>query len=198
MERTGPNCGKYVRKGDKLYIEGKIRSRSYDDQNGIKRTIVEILLIIWRCWPRVTPRSNRVQDMYRRHKRYPGSRCLHKRLCNNSKPRIIVWRTIYLLIKRTWCLTKTRFLGPWLVFMPLGGFIWRCNRNSSYHGSYHSYLVSCFIVVCLRLCVCFGNSFLFPFTCWFKWDRGRKTYFGQAYQRPAEWFRTLVSDYSYL
>ena len=33
---------KYVRKGDKLYIEGKIRNRSYDDQNGIKRTIVEI------------------------------------------------------------------------------------------------------------------------------------------------------------
>ena len=33
---------KYVHKGDKLYIEGKIRSRSYDDQNGIKRTIVEI------------------------------------------------------------------------------------------------------------------------------------------------------------
>ena len=33
---------KYVRKGDKLYIEGKIRSRSYDDQNGVKRTIVEI------------------------------------------------------------------------------------------------------------------------------------------------------------
>ena len=33
---------KYVRKGDKLYSEGKIRSRSYDDQNGIKRTIVEI------------------------------------------------------------------------------------------------------------------------------------------------------------
>lgn len=33
---------KYVRKGDKLYIEGKIRSRFYDDQNGIKRTVVEI------------------------------------------------------------------------------------------------------------------------------------------------------------
>ena len=33
---------KYVRKGDKLYIEGKIRSRPYDDQNGIKRNIVEI------------------------------------------------------------------------------------------------------------------------------------------------------------
>ena len=33
---------KYVHKGDKLYIEGKIRSRSYDDQNGVKRSIVEI------------------------------------------------------------------------------------------------------------------------------------------------------------
>lgn len=33
---------KYVRKGDKLFIEGKIKSRFYDDQNGIKRTIVEI------------------------------------------------------------------------------------------------------------------------------------------------------------
>lgn len=33
---------KYVRKGDRLYIEGKIRSRSYDDQNGVKRYIVEI------------------------------------------------------------------------------------------------------------------------------------------------------------
>jgi len=33
---------KYVHKGDKLYIEGKIKSRSYNDQNGIKRTIVEI------------------------------------------------------------------------------------------------------------------------------------------------------------
>ena len=33
---------KYVHKGDKLYIEGSIHSRSYDDQNGIKRNIVEI------------------------------------------------------------------------------------------------------------------------------------------------------------
>ena len=33
---------KYVHKGDKLYIEGSIHSRSYDDQNGVKRTVVEI------------------------------------------------------------------------------------------------------------------------------------------------------------
>ena len=33
---------KFVRKGTQVYIEGKIRSRSYDDQNGIKRYITEI------------------------------------------------------------------------------------------------------------------------------------------------------------
>ena len=33
---------KYVHKGDKLFIEGKIKSRSYDDQNGVKRYVVEI------------------------------------------------------------------------------------------------------------------------------------------------------------
>lgn len=33
---------KYVRKGDKLYIEGKIHSRSYDDRNGVKRYVTEI------------------------------------------------------------------------------------------------------------------------------------------------------------
>lgn len=33
---------KYVHKGDKLYIEGSIHSRSYDDQNGTRRIVVEI------------------------------------------------------------------------------------------------------------------------------------------------------------
>ena len=35
---------KYVHKGDKLYIEGKIKTRSYDDQNGVKRYITEIFV----------------------------------------------------------------------------------------------------------------------------------------------------------
>ncbi len=34
---------KYVHKGDKLYIEGKIRPRTYDDQNGVRRYTVEIV-----------------------------------------------------------------------------------------------------------------------------------------------------------
>lgn len=33
---------KYVHKGDKLYIEGKLRYRTYDDRNGIRRTVVEV------------------------------------------------------------------------------------------------------------------------------------------------------------
>lgn len=33
---------KYVHKGDKLYIEGKIHSRSYDDRNGVKRYVTEV------------------------------------------------------------------------------------------------------------------------------------------------------------
>lgn len=35
---------KYLKKGDLLYVEGKLRSRSYEDQQGIKRTIVEIFV----------------------------------------------------------------------------------------------------------------------------------------------------------
>ena len=35
---------KYVRKGDKLYVEGKIKTRSYDDKNGVKRYITEIFV----------------------------------------------------------------------------------------------------------------------------------------------------------
>lgn len=32
----------YVKKGDKLYIEGELRTRSYDDNNGVKRYITEV------------------------------------------------------------------------------------------------------------------------------------------------------------
>ena len=35
---------KYVHKGDKLYVEGKIFTRSYDDQSGIKRYVTEIFV----------------------------------------------------------------------------------------------------------------------------------------------------------
>lgn len=34
---------RFVKKGTLLYIEGKIRSRTYDDQNGVKRYITEVV-----------------------------------------------------------------------------------------------------------------------------------------------------------
>ena len=34
---------KYIRKGTTLYIEGRLRSRSYDDKDGVKRYMTEIL-----------------------------------------------------------------------------------------------------------------------------------------------------------
>lgn len=34
---------KYIRKGSQLYIEGKIRTRSYDDKDGNKRYVTEIV-----------------------------------------------------------------------------------------------------------------------------------------------------------
>lgn len=46
---------KYVHKGDKLYIEGKIKTRSYDDQQGIKRYVTEIYADNMEM---LTPRSN--------------------------------------------------------------------------------------------------------------------------------------------
>ncbi len=34
---------KYVHKGDKLYVEGQIQSRSYDDKQGVRHRVVEIM-----------------------------------------------------------------------------------------------------------------------------------------------------------
>ena len=36
-------CEKYVQKGSQLYIEGKLRTRSWEDQHGNKRYVTEIL-----------------------------------------------------------------------------------------------------------------------------------------------------------
>jgi single-strand DNA-binding protein len=49
---------KYVHKGDKLYIEGKIRSRSYDDQNGVKRYTTEIFVDVMEM---LSPKGNGAQ-----------------------------------------------------------------------------------------------------------------------------------------
>lgn len=44
---TGSAAGfaeKYIHKGDKIYIEGKLRNRTYEDKDKIKRYVTEILV----------------------------------------------------------------------------------------------------------------------------------------------------------
>ena len=40
--RTAEICGEYLRKGRQVYVEGTIRSRSYQDKEGIDRMMFEI------------------------------------------------------------------------------------------------------------------------------------------------------------
>ncbi len=42
-ERLAEICGNYVKKGKQVYIEGKIENRSYDDKDGVKKYISEIV-----------------------------------------------------------------------------------------------------------------------------------------------------------
>ena len=42
--RIAETVDKYVHKSDKLYVEGKLLTRSYDDQAGVKRYVTEIFV----------------------------------------------------------------------------------------------------------------------------------------------------------
>ncbi|HAL57274.1 MAG TPA: single-stranded DNA-binding protein [Bacteroidetes bacterium] len=37
-------CGEYLKKGSRIYMEGRLQYRSYDDKNGVKRYVTEIVL----------------------------------------------------------------------------------------------------------------------------------------------------------
>jgi len=41
--RLGEICGEYLSKGKQVFIEGRIQSRDWEDQDGVKRTTVEIV-----------------------------------------------------------------------------------------------------------------------------------------------------------
>ena len=98
---------KYVHKGDKLYVEGKIRTRSYDDQTGAKRYVTEIFVDSMELLHRVLPLRNQVCHKVLLHNLWRNRRQpLHK----------IIQRTIY----RSNCLTKTKIFGPRRLFMPVG------------------------------------------------------------------------------
>lgn len=37
-------CSEYLKKGSKIYMEGRIQYRTYDDKNGVKRYVTEIVM----------------------------------------------------------------------------------------------------------------------------------------------------------
>lgn len=41
-DRAAETAEKYIRKGTKLYIEGRLRTRVWEDRNTIKRSVTEI------------------------------------------------------------------------------------------------------------------------------------------------------------
>ena len=41
--KTAEICGDYLKKGSRIYLEGKIQYRQYEDKAGVKRTITEIV-----------------------------------------------------------------------------------------------------------------------------------------------------------
>ncbi|HEX7401568.1 MAG TPA: single-stranded DNA-binding protein [candidate division Zixibacteria bacterium] len=41
--RTAEVCNQYLKKGSPIYVEGRIQTRSYDDRDGNKRWITEII-----------------------------------------------------------------------------------------------------------------------------------------------------------
>lgn len=42
-EGLADTANKYLKKGNRVYIEGKLKTRSYDDKDGVKRYITEVL-----------------------------------------------------------------------------------------------------------------------------------------------------------
>ncbi|MDP2607224.1 MAG: single-stranded DNA-binding protein [Deltaproteobacteria bacterium] len=41
--KQGEHCGQYLAKGRQVYVEGSIRTRSYDDKSGTKRYVTEVV-----------------------------------------------------------------------------------------------------------------------------------------------------------
>ena len=37
------NCGKYLKKGNKVAVFGSLQNRSYEDKDGIKRTVTDVI-----------------------------------------------------------------------------------------------------------------------------------------------------------
>jgi len=64
--KLGETIGQYVHKGSKVYVEGRLSTRSWDDQNAIKRYRTEIiannLIMLDRAGARVSESKTDLQE----------------------------------------------------------------------------------------------------------------------------------------
>ena len=47
--RLAEICGEFLKKGSKVYIEGKMQTRKWQDKDGKDRHTTEIIAVTWRC-----------------------------------------------------------------------------------------------------------------------------------------------------
>jgi single-strand DNA-binding protein len=41
--QSAENCGKYLTKGQQVYVEGRLQTRNYEDKEGIKRYVTDVV-----------------------------------------------------------------------------------------------------------------------------------------------------------
>ena len=93
---------KYVHKGDKLYLEGKIRTRSYSDQSGAMRYITEIYVDNMEM---LTPKGlAKVRALL--HNRGLQHRHNSRSKCNKTNSRSSRRRNLYKITRQTICRSK--------------------------------------------------------------------------------------------
>lgn len=93
---------KYVHKGDKLYLEGKIRTRSYSDQSGAMRYITEIYVDNMEM---LTPKgAGKVRVLL--HNRGLQHRHNSRSKCNKTNSRSSRRRNLYKITRQMICRSK--------------------------------------------------------------------------------------------
>ena len=84
-DKQAETVEKYVHKGDKLFIEGKIQTRSYDDRQGMRRTVVEILVNnMEMLTPKATPQGAQSYQGAQGAQGYPSSQSVQSAQSSQS------------------------------------------------------------------------------------------------------------------
>ena len=57
--KQGENCGKYLKKGNKVCVVARLQNRSYEDKDGVKRYVTDIIASEVEF---LTPKGSQVED----------------------------------------------------------------------------------------------------------------------------------------